>query len=77
MNADVKETFKIRSKIISLLRKFFEDRGFLEVETPMLHPIPGGANGKQFITHHNAINVERYLRMAPELYLKRLNVGGF
>lgn len=77
MNADVKETFKLRSKIISLLRKFFENKGFLEVETPMLHPIPGGANAKPFVTYHNALNIERYLRIAPELYLKRLIVGGF
>ncbi len=77
VNQDVKETFIIRSKIISLMRKFFESKGFLEVETPMLHPIPGGANARPFVTHHNALNVERYLRIAPELYLKRLIVGGF
>jgi len=72
-----RKRFVARSKAVSSLREFMVGHGFLEVETPMLHPIPGGANARPFVTHHNALEQEMYLRIAPELYLKRLLVGGF
>ncbi len=76
VNDDVREVFRVRAGVIGHIRRTLDARGFMEVETPMMHPVPGGAAARPFVTHHNALDIDLYLRIAPELYLKRLLVGG-